>query len=33
MKLIPSVISRRGRRHFPRMAVVAGLLAVVLPAC
>ena len=31
MKLIPSV-SRRGRRHFPRMAAVAGVLAVVLPA-
>ena len=30
MKLISSV-SRRGWRHFPRMAVVAGLLAVVLP--
>jgi beta-glucosidase len=33
MKLIPSVNRlRRGRRHFPRMAAVAGLLAVVLPA-
>jgi beta-glucosidase len=31
MKLIPSV-SRRGRRHFARMAAVAGVLAVVLPA-
>ncbi len=32
MKLIPSALSRRGRRHVPRMALVAGLLAVVLPA-
>ncbi len=32
MKLIPSFVSRRGRRHLPRMAVVAGLVAVVLPA-
>ena len=31
MKLIPSVRHRRGRRHVPRMALVAGLLAVVLP--
>jgi hypothetical protein len=32
MKLIPSALSRRGRRHVPRMALIAGLLAVVLPA-
>ncbi len=32
MKLIPSLISRRGGRRFRRMAVVAGTLAVVLPA-
>ena len=33
MKLISSMNRfRRGRRHFPRMAAVAGVLAVVLPA-
>src|SRR5271170_690028 len=32
MKLLPSVISRRGSRRFRRMAVVAATLAVVLPA-
>jgi beta-glucosidase len=31
MKLIPLASSRRGRRRFPRMAAVAGFLAVVLP--
>ena len=32
MKPISSASSRRGRRHVPRMALVAGLLAVMLPA-
>ncbi len=32
MKLIISALRRRGRRRFPAMAVVAGALAVVLPA-
>src|SRR6266702_3376961 len=31
MKPISSASSRRSRRHFPRMAVTAGILAIVLP--